>query len=155
MVLLSSGDDPTGHLRHAQDISDVQDIPAHYLKQILIKLREAGLVKSTRGPSGGHSLARAPSEITVGEILVCLEGEVTGLESVLAMPCHIGVGPDYCVIKELLLKVKVLVEDLLYSTTLADLTSRQCKLSTERILVQPRFLNTCHGDLQDDRETGT
>ena len=154
MVLLSSGED-TEALRHAQDISNVQDIPSHYLKQILIKLREAGLVKSTRGPSGGHSLARPPSEITVGEILVCLEGEVTGVEGVLAMPCHIGVGPDYCVIKELLLEVKALVEDLLYSTTLADLANRQCQLSTERILVQPRFLNACHGDLQDGRDTGT
>ncbi len=155
MVLLSSGTDPTGVLRHARDISTTQDIPPHYLKQILIQLRGAGLVKSTRGPSGGHSLARPPKEITIGEILACLEGEVTGVESVLAMPCHIGVGPDYCVIKELLLKVKDLVEGLLYSTTLADLANRQCELSADRILVQPRFLNPCHGDAPDEQPAGT
>lgn len=152
MVLLASGKDPVATRRNAQEISSVQDIPAHYLKQILIQLREAGLVKSTRGPSGGHSLAKAPDEITVGEIIVCLEGEATGVEGVLAMPCHIGVGPDHCVIKELLLEVKARVEELLYSTTLADLTSRQCQLSQERVLVQPRFLNPCHGDLPS--ETG-
>ena len=156
MVLLATGEDPIGKLRHARDISSVQDIPSHYLKQILIKLREAGLVKSTRGPYGGHCLARQPEDISVGEILLCLEGEVTGVEGVLAMPCHIGVGPDYCVIKELLLEVKSRVEDLLYSTTLADLVSRQCTLSTEKILVQPRFLNPCHGgELPDELDTGT
>ena len=154
MVLLSSGEDPVGTLRHAQDISAVQDIPAHYLKQILIRLREAGLVRSTRGPSGGHSLAKPPREITVGEILVCLEGEVTGVEGVLAMPCHIAVGPDHCVIKELLLEVKARVEELLYSTTLADLATRQCDLSAERVLVQPRFLNPCHGEMLDEQGTG-
>lgn len=155
MVLLASGDDPTGHLRHAQDISTTQDIPPHYLKQILIQLRGSGLVSSTRGPSGGHSLARAPKEITVGEILACLEGEVTGVESVLAMPCRIKVGPDYCVIKELLLEVKNLVEGLLYSTTLDDLANRQCELSADRILVQPRFLNPCHGDVADEQPAST
>ena len=155
MVLLSSGDDPTGTLRHARDISTTQDIPAHYLKQILIKLRSAGLVNSTRGPSGGHSLGKQPAEITVGEILACLEGEVTGVEGVLAMPCHIGVGPDYCVIKELLLEVKARVEELLYTTTLADLADRQCQLSAERVLVQPRFLNPCHGDLPDELNAAT
>ena len=153
MVLLSSGDEPVGKLRHAQAISSTQDIPSHYLKQILIQLREAGLVKSTRGPSGGHCLAKAPSEITVGEILVCLEGEVTGVEAVLAMPCHIGVGPDHCVIKELLLEVKSRVEDLLFSTTLADLANRQCHLSQERVLVQPRFMNSCHGDVAEDKDS--
>ena len=153
MVLLSSGDDPVGKLRHAQAISSTQDIPSHYLKQILIQLREAGLVKSTRGPSGGHCLAKAPNEITVGEILVCLEGEVTGVEAVLAMPCHIGVGPDHCVIKELLLEVKSRVEELLFSTTLADLANRQCHLSQERVLVQPRFMNSCHGDIADGKDS--
>ena len=151
MVLLSSGPDPTGTLRHARAISTTQDIPAHYLKQILIKLRGAGLVHSTRGPSGGHRLGKAPDQITVGEILACLEGEVTGVEGVLAMPCHIGVGPDHCVIKELLLEVKARVEDLLYSTTLADLAERQCQLSAERVLVQPRFLNPCHGEIPDEQ----
>jgi len=153
MVLLSSGDDPVGTLQHAQDISATQDIPAHYLKQILIRLREGGLVKSTRGPSGGHRLAKPPSEITVGQILECLEGEVTGVEAVLAMPCHIGVGPDHCVIKELLLEVKARVEDLLYSTTLEGLVNRQCHLSKERVLVQPRFLNACHGDMAEEQSS--
>ena len=124
-------------------ISEQQDIPNHYLQQILGKLRNAGLVTSTRGPSGGHVLAKEAHEITVGEVLACLEGEVSGVEGVLAMQCAIRVGPGHCVIKELLLKVKSALEDILYSTTLEDLAMRQAELSLNGILFQPRLLNPC------------
>lgn len=125
---------------HACDISQAQDIPPHYLKQILSRLRSAGLVRSTRGPAGGHALARAASEITVGEVIGCLEGELTGVESILAMPCAIDVGPSHCVIKEFLLEMKRRVEELLNTTTLQDLAGRQGELSKGQILVRPRIL---------------
>ncbi len=141
MLCLAMTESASGEMTHAQQISDVQDIPPHYLKQILSRLRAAGLVRSARGPSGGHALARPASQISVGEIITSLEGEVTGVEGILAMPCAIHVGPSHCVIKELLLDVKAKVEELLFSTSLADLASRQSTLSSERILVRPRFLD--------------
>jgi Rrf2 family protein len=62
------------------DISRRQRIPEQYLKQILPALRREGLVVSTRGPNGGHRLARRPDEVTVAEVLKALEGrfEVVG-----------------------------------------------------------------------------
>lgn len=138
-LAMTSADD--GMMLHAQQISDAQDIPPHYLKQILSRLRGAGLVRSTRGPAGGHALARPAAEISVGEIISSLEGELTGVESILAMPCAIHVGPSHCVIKELLLDVKAKVEEVLFSTSLADLSLRQSILSDERILVRPRLLD--------------
>jgi Rrf2 family iron-sulfur cluster assembly transcriptional regulator len=125
---------------HAKEISEIQDIPPHYLKQILARLRAAGLVRSSRGPTGGHSLGREAHEISVGEVVQCLEGGISGVESILAMPCSIGVGPSHCVIKELLLEVKRRVEDFLGETTLAMVAERQLELSARKILVQPRFL---------------
>ena len=110
---------------HAQRISEAQAIPPHYLKQILIQLRAAGLIRSARGPSGGHALARASSEITVGEIIGCLEGQLTCVEGILDMPCTIHVGPDHCVIKEFLIDVKEKIETILHGTSLADLANRQ------------------------------
>ena len=109
---------------HAQRISEAQAIPPHYLKQILIQLRAAGLIRSARGPSG-HALARASSEITVGEIIGCLEGQLTCVEGILDMPCTIHVGPDHCVIKEFLIDVKEKIETILHGTSLADLANRQ------------------------------
>lgn len=59
-----------------KDIAEAQDIPQHYLEQLLVTLRKSGFVKSYRGTNGGYALAKAPHEITVLEILTALEGPV-------------------------------------------------------------------------------
>jgi len=41
-------------------IAEVRDVPENYLYQLLITLRKAGLIRSRRGPKGGHMLARPP-----------------------------------------------------------------------------------------------
>jgi len=132
------GDAP--ELHNASAISESQAIPSHYLKQILSQLRAAGLVRSVRGPSGGHGLARPAKDISIGEIIQCLEGTLTCVEGILDMPCSISVGPKHCVIKEFLLDVKAQIEALLYGTSLADMAERQTYLSERAVLVQPRFL---------------
>lgn len=58
------------------DIARRQDISVKYLEQLIIPLKKANYVKSVRGPKGGHMLARAPEEITVGEIVKVLEGGI-------------------------------------------------------------------------------
>lgn len=50
-----------------------QGIPDRYLEQILTSLRKAGLLRSIRGPRGGYRLARHPAEISVAEVVGCLE----------------------------------------------------------------------------------
>jgi Rrf2 family transcriptional regulator, cysteine metabolism repressor len=59
---------------HSKDIATRQDIPEAYLHQVLGALNRAGLIRSTRGPLGGHELALQPSEISVYAILVALDG---------------------------------------------------------------------------------
>jgi len=56
------------------EIAARQHIPESYLEQLLAALRKAGLVRSVRGPAGGHELARPPSAITLGDVLDALEG---------------------------------------------------------------------------------
>ncbi len=58
------------------DIAKRQDISPKYLEQLVIPLKKANYVKSVRGPKGGHMLAMSPDEITVGEIVELLEGEI-------------------------------------------------------------------------------
>ncbi len=55
------------------DVSRRQNISLKYLEQLIRKLKLAGLVKSQRGPFGGHMLNKAPESITVGEIVRTLE----------------------------------------------------------------------------------
>jgi Rrf2 family protein len=67
--------------RHLQDkpvpireIAESHGIPETFLTQILIRLKGAGLVISTRGSSGGYRLARDPGEISLGEVLRVIDG---------------------------------------------------------------------------------
>ena len=57
-----------------REIAETQGIPATFLTQILLKLKGAGLVLSTRGSSGGYRLARAPEEIALIDILRVVDG---------------------------------------------------------------------------------
>ena len=65
---------------HLMRIAQRQGISVKYLEQIIIPLKKAQYVKSVRGPKGGHSLARPPEEITVGEIVALLEEGVSLVE---------------------------------------------------------------------------
>ncbi len=63
-------------------IAQRQDLPAPYLEKLLIELRRSGLVDSVRGSQGGYQLARAPKQISLGQIL-----EAVG-ESLEPLPRH-------------------------------------------------------------------
>jgi Rrf2 family cysteine metabolism transcriptional repressor len=58
----------------SREIAARRNIPEAYLHQVLGALNRAGLVRSTRGPLGGHELTRPPHEISVWDILSVLEG---------------------------------------------------------------------------------
>ena len=62
-----------------------QGISVKYLEQIIIPLKRANYVKSVRGPKGGHSLAKPPEAITIGEIVALLE-DGASLRRVLGQP---------------------------------------------------------------------
>ena len=51
------------------DISEMQGISLSYLEQLFARLRQAALVKGTRGPGGGYRLARNTHEITIAQII--------------------------------------------------------------------------------------
>lgn len=57
-----------------RQISAQQNIPDRYLEQLLATLRRAGIVRSQRGAKGGYLLAREPWNITLLEVVSCLEG---------------------------------------------------------------------------------
>lgn len=59
---------------HSKVIAARQDIPEAYLHQVLGALGRAGLIKSTRGPLGGHELAYSPGEISIIDVMNALDG---------------------------------------------------------------------------------
>src|SRR5687768_15959456 len=56
-----------------RDIAARERLPVDYVEQILLRLRRAGLVKSTRGAHGGYALAHSPSEISVRDVIAASE----------------------------------------------------------------------------------
>jgi Rrf2 family protein len=59
-----------------KEISSRCDIPHQFLEQIFNRLGKAGIIKSTRGKSGGYELAKPPGQITVLHIVTALEGDI-------------------------------------------------------------------------------
>jgi len=57
-------------------IAETQRVPPKYLELIMLDLKRAGLVKSARGPKGGYQLARAPDEISFGQVVRSMEGPI-------------------------------------------------------------------------------
>lgn len=64
----------TGELAQIERLSRTEAVPANFLAQILIKLRDHGLIVSRRGNHGGYTLARRPEEISLYDILMAVEG---------------------------------------------------------------------------------
>ena len=102
-------------------ISDEEDISIRYLEQIIIPLKIAKLVKSIRGAGGGYILARKPSDIKLGEILLALEGSCCLVECVD--------DEDYCdkiqkcATYDVWKNASFLLKDYFDSTTLQDLVA--------------------------------
>ena len=67
--------------------------------------------------------------------MVTLEGQTTPIDQILALPCTIDVGTEFCAIREVFLEVKKAVERILATTTLEELVNRQREILTQRISI--------------------
>ena len=56
-----------------REIAAQERLPGDYVEQIMLKLRRAAIVKSTRGAHGGYTLARRPDEISVHDVISAAE----------------------------------------------------------------------------------
>ena len=61
-------------------IAERQNLSDSYLEQLMSKLKKAGLVSSLRGAQGGYTLACSADDISVGDILRALEGDLTPVD---------------------------------------------------------------------------
>ena len=62
--------------RRVEELAEEQGVPPNYLLQILLELKAQGIVRSVRGKEGGYLLARAPGQITLGDVLRSVHGAV-------------------------------------------------------------------------------
>ena len=60
-----------------RDIAEANGIPSRFLVQILLQLKSAGIVGSTRGAAGGYQLVKSPSEITLSDVMTVCDGNAS------------------------------------------------------------------------------
>ena len=65
---------PEGESILGRELAELKSIPSNYLSKVLLTLRNAGLVETTRGHHGGYRLAKAPTEIFLIDIVRHFEG---------------------------------------------------------------------------------
>ena len=103
-------------------IAEKQNLSESYLEQLFSTLRKDGLLNSVRGAQGGYMLSRDPSDITVGNILRALEGELGPAEC-----AHDTVNEctreDGCATKLVLVKIKDSIDEVIDSITLEDMVN--------------------------------
>jgi Rrf2 family cysteine metabolism transcriptional repressor len=95
-------------------IANNNDLSEHYLEQLASPLRNAGLVKSVRGAYGGYKLAKAPHEITAGDVIRVLEGPIILFE---------GIEEEKPAQQALWIRIRDAIRSVLDETTLEDLIS--------------------------------
>jgi Rrf2 family transcriptional regulator, cysteine metabolism repressor len=105
-----------------KDIADRQGVPKDFLSLIMVDLRRGGIVESVRGPRGGYRLTRAPSQISMGEILEVLEGPIQLLQCMSdstgdACSHHVG-----CQMRSVWSRLTDTIVDVLYGTSLEQLS---------------------------------
>jgi len=102
-----------------------QQISEGYLEQLMVPMKKAGLVKSSRGAQGGYTLARKPQEILVGDIFRALEGPLaltSCISEVDEKYCHML---ENCGSRFIWEEIQKAVSQVLASYTLADLLKRE------------------------------
>jgi Rrf2 family transcriptional regulator, iron-sulfur cluster assembly transcription factor len=65
---------PDGKFAMVKQIADQEEIPAHFLAKILQQLARKGLLRSSKGPTGGFSLRQPPKSISLLQIVEALDG---------------------------------------------------------------------------------
>jgi Rrf2 family transcriptional regulator, cysteine metabolism repressor len=105
------------------EMADHEALPRPYLEQLVVSLREAGLVQSTRGARGGYKLTREPQDIRMGEVIRALEGPIAPMICASEDPAHAGICErmGYCNVNHLWVTVRTAISSALDSITLADL----------------------------------
>src|ERR671918_2967705 len=108
-------------------VAEAETLPLAYLEHLVAKLRDAGLVTSTRGAHGGYQLARPPEEIEMLEVVQALEGPIAPMECFheqregKVLCSHESDDGRACATKVLWTRVQGGVTKALAGTTLAEL----------------------------------
>jgi len=121
-LLLLARDNPD-KVHQIHELSEAGRIPVKFLEQILLTLRNHGILASKRGVGGGYSLRRRPADMSVLEIIELMDGPIAPL------PCAVDknsetcscADPAFCSLRPLMREAREQLCELFGSRTIQDL----------------------------------
>lgn len=123
LAMARSPDTPTFAI---QDIAASERIPLKFLEQILLALKNGGLLKSKRGVGGGYQFHKTPSRITLGEVITLIDGAFMPIScaSTEGAACDCGIAGG-CGLGQTFGLLRDQVNAWLNTTTLAHVLERE------------------------------
>ena len=108
-----------------RELSDELGISFHFLTKVLQRLTNSQILESYKGPNGGVKLAKEASDITIREIIECLDENFTIPECALGLP--IFQNHEACPFHEEWVDLKFKIEEMVETVTLRELAEKDKK----------------------------
>jgi Rrf2 family protein len=102
-------------------IAQAQEIPLNFLENILLDLKQAGIVSSRRGPDGGYFLLLPPEEVTIADIIRAAEGPLATVRGV--RPQAVEYTGSAEPLQRVWIAVRASLRSVLEEVTLADIVA--------------------------------
>ena len=123
-----TGSDPV----QVRNIAKKQGLPVRFLEQVMNALKKGGLVESVRGAQGGYLLNRSPKEISLGDVLKAIDGQMTEMRCISDRKQPKCDDAGNCVVQDVWSEVKQSFVGILNSITLQDLCDRKRQKERQR-----------------------
>lgn len=109
-------------------IAEEENIPKKFLEQILLEMRNAGILYSKKGAGGGYSLNKAPEDVRLSQVMRLIDGPIALLPCVslnFYRSCDECKSEDVCGIRDTFVDVRDAMLQILNDTSVADLISKE------------------------------
>jgi len=116
--LAATGDGPP---RRVEELAQAQDIPVSFLKNILVQLRSAEIVRSKRGPDGGYHLAKPADAVSLASVIRAVEGPLMGVRG--ERPEGVSYEGPAESLRDVWIAVRVNLREVLEHVTVADVAA--------------------------------
>lgn len=119
----------------AEQLATAQQIPSKFLENILVQLRRAGLVRSQRGPVGGHWLARPPAEVSLADVIRAVEGPLANIRGEL--PENVDYQGPARSLQQVWIALRAAERGILEAVTLADVAGGKLPPRIDELIEDP------------------
>ena len=125
---------PGDHVK-GERIATAQEIPLKFLENILIDLRQAGLVQSQRGPEGGYWLSRPADEVTVADVIRAVDGPLAAVRG--ERPEAVEYAGNAKGLQRVWIALRTNLRAVLEAVTLADVVAGRLPAGLEALAGEP------------------